>query len=196
MIGYARVSTGDQRLDLQRKALELAGCERVFEDIASGRIADRPGLQRALDTLRSGDTLVVWKLDRLGRSVKRLVDLISGFEHQGVHFVSLTDGIDTSTPAGRFFFHIMASLAEMERDIIVERTLAGLAAARARGRRGGRPTVMTDLRVMAASQLLSSGISRKRVAALLSVSLATLYRSFPASAAVPSTGTPAPDESM
>ena len=105
---------------MQQDALTHSGCEKLFEDTVSGRVADRPGLQRALDVLRGGDTLVVWKLDRLGRSVKQLVDLVSGFEQQGINFVSLTDSIDTSTPGGRFFFHVMASLAEMDRELTVD----------------------------------------------------------------------------
>jgi DNA invertase Pin-like site-specific DNA recombinase len=179
-IGYARVSTQDQRLDVQHEALTRAGCVRIFEDTASGRAVARPGLQRALDVLREGDTLVVWKLDRLGRSVKQLVDLVSGFEEQGIHFVSLTDSIDTSTPAGRFFFHVMASLAEMERELTVERTRAGLATARERGRTGGRRRVMTDGKVEAARQLLASGLPPREVASNLGVSVATLYRWLPA----------------
>jgi DNA invertase Pin-like site-specific DNA recombinase len=181
LIGYARVSTQDQRLDVQREALRRAGCERVYEDTASGRVADRPGLVQALDQLRAGDTFVVWKLDRLGRSVKQLVDLVSGFEAQGTNFVSLTDSIDTSTPAGRFFFHVMASLAEMERELTVERTRAGLETARRQGRIGGRKRVMTDGKVEAARQLLASGLSPRDVAAALGVSVATLYRWVPAS---------------
>lgn len=124
---------------------------------------------------------MVWKLDRLGRSVKQLVDLVSGFEHEGIHFVSLTDSIDTSTPAGRFFFHVMASHAEMERELTVERTRAGLATARARGRIGGRRRVMTDNKVAAAKQLLAGGLPPREVAASLGVSLPTLYRWVPAS---------------
>jgi DNA invertase Pin-like site-specific DNA recombinase len=171
-IGYARVSTGDQRLDVQHEALRRAGCERIYEDTASGSVADRPGLLRALDQLREGDTFVVWKL---GRSVKHLVDLVSGFEAQGINFVSLTDSIDTSTPAGRFFFHVMASLAEMERDLAVERTRAGLQTARLQGRLGGRPRLMAESKVSAAQELLGSGRSPRDVAADLGVSLATLY---------------------
>jgi len=179
-IGYARVSTQDQRLDVQHEALTVSGCDKVFDDTMSGRITERPGLQRALDILREGDTLVVWKLDRLGRSVKQLVDLVSGFEHQGIHFVSLTDSIDTSTPAGRFFFHVMASLAEMERELTVERTRAGLESARLRGRIGGRKRLLTDGKVTAAKQLLASGIPPREVAANFGVSVATLYRWLPA----------------
>jgi DNA invertase Pin-like site-specific DNA recombinase len=120
LIGYARVSTQDQNLELQREALSKAGCKKVFEDKVSGTRADRPGLAKTLEMLREGDTLVVWKLDRLGRSVKQLVDLVGDLHKHGVQFRSLTDSIDTGTPSGRFFFHVMASLAEMERELTVE----------------------------------------------------------------------------
>ncbi len=180
-IGYARVSTQDQRLDVQHEAPTRSGCERTFDDTMSGKVADRPGLQKALDVLREGDTLVVWKLDRLGRSVKHLVDLVNGFEEQDINFVSLTDSIDTSAPAVRFFFHVMASLAEMERELTVERTRVGLETARARGRIGGRKRVMTDTKLQAAKQLLASGTHPQEVASSLDVSLATLYRWLPAS---------------
>ena len=135
LIGYARVSTQDQNLELQLDALTKSGCQKVFEDTISGTRADRPGLGKALEMLREGDTLVVWKLDRLGRSVKQLVELVSDLHKQNVQFKSLTDSIDTGTPSGRFFFHVMASLAEMERDLIVERTRAGLDVARQLGRK-------------------------------------------------------------
>jgi DNA invertase Pin-like site-specific DNA recombinase len=141
----------DQNLDLQRDALLKSGCQKFFEDKVSGTRADRPGLSKALEMLREGDTLVVWKLDRLGRSVKHLVDLVGELADQGVHFKSLTDSIDTSTPSGRFFFHIMASLAEMERELMVERTRAGLQVAhqlgRKSGRKRGRKRKMTDTRL-------------------------------------------------
>jgi DNA invertase Pin-like site-specific DNA recombinase len=138
LIGYARVSTQDQNLELQREALSKAGCKKVFEDKVSGTRADRPGLAKTLEMLREGDTLVVWKLDRLGRSVKQLVDLVGDLHKHGVQFRSLTDSIDTGTPSGRFFFHVMASLAEMERELTVERTRAGLEVAKQLGRKGGR----------------------------------------------------------
>ncbi len=125
LVGYARVSTQDQNLELQTEALQKAGCKKIFEDRMSGSRAERPGLAQARDNLRAGDTLVVWKLDRLGRSVKHLVDLVGELQKQGVQFRSLTDSIDTGTASGRFFFHVMASLAEMERELIVERTRAG-----------------------------------------------------------------------
>jgi DNA invertase Pin-like site-specific DNA recombinase len=179
-IGYARVSTQDQRLDVQHEALARSGCEKTFDDTMSGKVSDRPGLQKALEQLRKDDTLVIWKLDRLGRSVKQLVDLVSYFEEVGIHLVSVTDSIDTSTPAGRFFFHVMASLAEMERELTVERTRAGLETARLRGRTGGRRRLMTDSKVDAAKQLLSSGVPPREVASNLGVSLATLYRWVPA----------------
>ena len=165
---------------MQREALSRAGCERLYEDTASGQVADRPGLLQALDQLRNGDTFVVWKLDRLGRSVKQLVDLVSGLERDGVNFVSITDGIDTSTPAGRFFFHVMASLAQMERELIVERTRAGLDAALKRGTKGGRKPTMTESKLASAKHLLAIGRSRRGVAEDLGVSLATLYRWLPA----------------
>ena len=133
LIGYARVSTQDQNLELQREALSKAGCKKVFEDKVSGTRADRPGLAKTLEMLREGDTLVVWKLDRLGRSVKQLVDLVGDLHKHGVQFRSLTDSIDTGTPSGRFFFHVMASLAEMERELTVERTRAGLEVAKQLG---------------------------------------------------------------
>jgi DNA invertase Pin-like site-specific DNA recombinase len=142
LIGYARVSTQDQNLDPQYAALTTAGCERIFDDKLSGSRAERPGLSKALDILLEGDTLVVWKLDRIGRSVKNPVDLTTNLHRQGVQFRSLTDAIDTGTPSGRFFFHVMASLAEMERELTVERTRAGLEMARRLGRRGGRSSLL------------------------------------------------------
>jgi len=180
-IGYARVSTRDQNLETQLDALNKAGCKRIFSDKLSGAQVERPGLQEALSHLREADTLVVWKLDRLGRSVKGLVDLVNELETQKVHFQSITDGVDTKTPAGRFFFHVMASLAQMERELILERTRAGLEAARCAGRVGGRKRRMTDGKVQAARKLLASGTTPNEVAHSLSVSVPTLYRWVPAS---------------
>ena len=180
-IGYARVSTRDQNLDLQTTALREAKCARIFEDTISGAKRERPGLDRALEHLRAGDTLVVWKLDRLGRSVKDLVELVGELEARGVHFQSVTDSIETATPAGRFFFHVMASLAQMERELLVERTRAGLDAARAQGRVGGRKRAMTDSKLEAAKKLLASGVAPKDVAGNLGISVPTLYRWIPAS---------------
>ncbi len=176
LVGYARVSTEDQNLDLQSDALKSAGCEQLFTDQLSGAAKNRPGLDEALKYLRQGDTLVVWKLDRLGRTVKGLVDLVESLQEKGIQFRSLTDGIDTSTSAGRFFFHVMAALAQMERELIRERTNAGLKAARARGRLGGRKPKMDDSKVKSAKHLLDSGVPAREVANNLGVSRATLYR--------------------
>jgi DNA invertase Pin-like site-specific DNA recombinase len=181
LVGYARVSTQDQNLDLQNEALVQAGCEKIFGDKLSGSRAERPGLTKALEMLRAGDTLIVWKLDRLGRSVKNLVDLVGELHEQGVQFKSLTDAIDTGTPSGRFFFHVMASLAEMERELTVERTRAGLEAARQLGRKGGRKPKMTPSKIASAKKLLASGVPPKEVAQNLGVSIPTLYRWVPAS---------------
>jgi DNA invertase Pin-like site-specific DNA recombinase len=180
-LGYARVSTDEQNLELQTDALKKAGCKQVFTDKASGAKQARDGLAQALSHLRDGDRLVVWKLDRLGRSVRSLVELAETLEQRGVQFCSLTDGIDTSTTAGRFFFHVMAALAEMERGLIRERTLAGLAAARQRGRVGGRKRIMTKTKVAAARKLLESGTPPRDVAENLGISVPTLYRHLPAS---------------
>ncbi|EBE2365408.1 DNA-invertase [Salmonella enterica subsp. diarizonae] len=180
-IGYVRVSTNDQNTDLQRNALNCAGCEQIFDDKMSGAKANRPGLKRALKALKTGDTLVVWKLDRLGRSVKNLVALISELHERGIHFQSLTDSIDTSTSMGRFFFHVMSALAEMERELIVERTRAGLEAAREQGRIGGRRPKLTQEQWEQAGRLIKAGESRKRVALIYDVGLSTLYKKFPAS---------------
>jgi DNA invertase Pin-like site-specific DNA recombinase len=182
LIGYARVSTQDQNLDLQIDALTKAGCKKIFDDKISGSRAERPGLAKALEILREGDTLAVWKLDRLGRSVKNLVDLVGELHKQGVQFKSLTDAIDTGTPSGRFFFHVMASLAEMERELTVERTRAGLEVARQLGRKGGRKRQMTDSKIESAKKLLANGVPPQDVAKNLGVSVPTLYRWIPASA--------------
>jgi DNA invertase Pin-like site-specific DNA recombinase len=147
LIGYARVSTDDQNLDLQRDALEKAGCEQIFTDRVSGTKASRPGLEDALSHLRSGDTLVVWRLDRLGRSLTHLIATVTALQERGVGFKSLTESIDTTTNGGRLVFNIFASLAEFEREIIRERTRAGLQAARARGRNGGRPKKLTKKQI-------------------------------------------------
>ena len=184
LIGYARVSTQDQNLDLQTEALTKAGCKRIFNDKISGSRAERPGLTKALEMLREGDTLIVWKLNRLGRSVKNLVDLVGELHKQGIQFKSLTDAIDTGTPSGRFFFHVMASLAEMERELTVERTRAGLEVARQLGRKGGRKRQMTDSKIESAKKLLASGIPPRDVATNLGISVPTLYRWIPASGRV------------
>ena len=184
LIGYARVSTQDQNLDLQTEALTKVGCKKIYNDKISGSRAERPGLTTALEMLREGDTLVVWKLDRLGRSVKNLVDLVGELHQQGIQFKSLTDAIDTGTPSGRFFFHVMASLAEMERELTVERTRAGLEVARQLGRKGGRRRQMTESKIESAKKLLANGVPPRDVAMNLGVSVPTLYRWIPASGRV------------
>lgn len=181
LIGYVRVSTNDQNTALQRDALERSGCELIFEDKMSGKTAERPGLKKLLKRLYPGDTLVVWKLDRLGRSMRNLVILVEELKQRSVNFRSLTDSIDTSTPMGRFFFHIMGALAEMERELIVERTRAGLAAARAQGRIGGRRPKLTPEQWAQAGRLLEGGETRQRIALIFDVGLSTLYKKFPAS---------------
>jgi DNA invertase Pin-like site-specific DNA recombinase len=138
-IGYARVSTADQNLDLQKDALTKAGCEKIIEDTASGSKQQRSGLERARELLRKGDVLVVWRLDRLGRTLKHLIELMAELERQGIGFQSVQESIDTTTPGGKLVFHVFGALAEFERNLIRERTQAGLTAARARGRTGGRP---------------------------------------------------------
>ncbi|ETS31784.1 DNA-invertase [Photorhabdus temperata] len=178
-IGYIRVSTNDQNSDLQRNALISINCGQIFEDKISGKTANRPGLKRALKQLKKGDTLVVWKLDRLGRSVKNMVTLISDLSERGVHFQSLTDSIDTSTSMGRFFFHVMSALAEMERELIVERTNAGLIAARAQGRIGGRPVSFSFAEQQQAARLLAKGHTRKQLSLIYNTSLSTIYKYFP-----------------
>ena len=180
-IGYARISTQDQNLELQTEALHKAGCGKIFEDRASGSRAERLGLAQARENLRAGDTLVVLKLDRLERSVKQLVDLVGELQKNRIQFKSLTDSIDTGTASGRFFFHVMASLAEMERELIVERTRAGLEVARQVGRTGGRKRQMTDSKIKAAKKLLATGVPARDVAGNLGVSVPTLYRWLPAS---------------
>lgn len=182
LIGYARVSTLEQNISLQLEALTSAGCERVYEDRLSGAKSDRPGLAKALDMAREGDTLVVWKLDRLGRSVQHLVGMVADLEKRGIQLKSLTDNIDTGTPSGMFFFHMMASLSQMERSLTIERTRAGLESARRQGRVGGRPRSMTASKVASAKAMLSSGIKHTEVAHNLGISVPTLYRWVPASA--------------
>lgn len=143
-IGYARVSTEEQNLDLQIDTLKESGCEKIYTDKASGRKEQRPGLNDMLTYVRPGDVIVTWKLDRLGRSTKGLIELITDLQNKGVEFKSLKENIDTTTAGGKLIFHVFAALAEFEADIIRERTHAGLAAARARGRKGGRPRVLSE----------------------------------------------------
>jgi DNA invertase Pin-like site-specific DNA recombinase len=177
LLGYARVSTADQQPQLQVDALHYAGCYRVFTETASGARSDRLVLEQVLDQLRPGDTLVVWKLDRLGRSLRHLVDMVTGLADRGIGFRSLQEAIDTTTPGGKLVFHVFAALAEFERDLIRERTSAGLAAARARGRQGGRPSGLTGHKLQVAQQMYSSGqYTVAAIAKTLGVSRASIYR--------------------
>jgi DNA invertase Pin-like site-specific DNA recombinase len=177
-IGYARVSTGDQNLDLQRRALEAAGCASIFEDHGfSGAAVERPGLTRALATAQNGDALVVWKLDRLGRSLPHLVEIISGLREAGVGLRSLQEQIDTTSAGGRFYLHILAALAEFEREMIRERTKAGMASAKRRGKHVGRPPKLSKEQVAhAREQIASEGQTRVAIAAQFGVNVATLRR--------------------
>ena len=180
LIGYARVSTEDQTLDLQRDALTKAGCDRILTDTMSGATAARPGLADALAYARPGDTLVVWRLDRLGRSLRHLIETVTDLERRGVGFKSLTEAIDTTSPGGKLIFHIFGALAEFERDLIRERTQAGLVAARSRGRKGGRPKVQafTDPKKLAlARQLYAAGQTPvDSICQMFKISRATFYR--------------------
>lgn len=176
LLGYARCSTTDQDPALQLDALTVAGCERIWTETASGAAAERPKLADLLSHARGGDTLVVWRLDRLGRSLPHLIGLLADLEQRQVQFRSLTEALDTSTAGGRLVFNIFASIAEFERQLVQERTQAGLAAARARGRVGGRPTVMTPAKTRTARRMLDDGETITAVAAALSVSRTTLYR--------------------
>ncbi len=177
LIGYARVSTADQTLVLQQDALTKAGCERIFTDTASGSLVVRPGLDEALDFARSGDTRVVWRLDRLGRSLRHLIDTVALLQERGIGFRSLQEQIDTTTSGGKLVFHVFGALAEFERDLIRERTQAGLTAARARGRLGGRPRAL-DLRKVQIAQALYHDKTNAIVdiCRTLRISRATLYR--------------------
>ena len=178
LVGYARVSTQDQDVALQIDALNEVDCERIFEEKASQR--DRPQLKEAVAYMRPGDTLVVWKLDRLARSLKQLIETVEGLEEKGIGFRSLTEAIDTTTSGGKLIFHIFAALAEFERSIIHERTMAGLTSARARGRLGGRPPALSSDDVAAAKAMLGDPeITVAEVARRLNVAESTLYRHLP-----------------
>lgn len=181
LIGYARVSTEDQNLEMQIKALERVGCEKIFTDKISGTKFNRTGLTECMSHLRGGDVLVIWKLDRLGRNTRELIDFVNNLEKQDIQIKIITDNIDTTTPTGKFFFTVLAAFAQLERDLIAERSRAGLAAARAQGRVGGRRRRMTDSKLEAARKLLRAGISPRIVAKDLGVSLPTLYRWVPVS---------------
>ncbi|MBV8589069.1 MAG: recombinase family protein, partial [Acetobacteraceae bacterium] len=175
LVGYARVSTAEQSLALQRDALKSAGCEVMFEDHASGAKAERRGLAEALSYLRRGDTLVTWKLDRLGRSMAHLIETVRGLEARGVGFRSLTEGIDTTTPGGTLIFHIFGALAQFERDLIRERTGAGLKAAEERGKKGGRKPVITPDKLARARAYIAAGLTVREAAARMKVGKTALY---------------------
>src|ERR687895_345744 len=177
LIGYARVSTYDQTLALQQDALTEAGCNRIFTDTASGAKAERKGLDQALSYVRKGDTFVVWRLDRLGRSLPHLISTMTDLEERGIGFKSLTENIDTTTSGGKLIFHIFGALAEFERNLISERTTAGLTAARARGRKGGRPKALTARQLSIAQALYTDKQhSIAEICRTLKISRATLYR--------------------
>jgi DNA invertase Pin-like site-specific DNA recombinase len=176
LIGYARVSTIEQNISLQIDELKKAGCKRIFRDKASGVKSERPGLAEGLDFLREGDSLVVWRLDRLGRSLRHLIDTVSELEERGIGFRSLQESIDTTTSGGRLIFHIFGALAEFERNLIRERTMAGLRAARARGRVGGRPRKLDAKKTQLAYQLYDEKkYAVKEICQMLGVSKPTLY---------------------
>ena len=176
-IGYARVSTQDQKLNLQTDALEKAGCEKIFSDTASGAKDNRVGLIEAIEFCREGDSLVVWKLDRLGRSLKHLIETINLLHKKKVGFVSLQESIDTTTPGGKLIFHVFGALAEFEREIIRDRTRAGLTAARKRGRLGGRPKSLTTRQIVMAKKLLADPNNNvQEICDQFKVSRSTLYR--------------------
>ena len=174
-IGYARVSTLDQELAPQLDALRAAGCEPIFEDRASGARTDRPGLAQALAFARDGDVLVAWRLDRLARSLPDLIETVNQLQKRGVGLRSLTEAIDTTTPNGRLVFHLFGALAQFERDLIGERTRAGLLAAAARGRRGGRKPVVTPERLARAAALIAQGLTVREAAARLKIGKTALY---------------------
>lgn len=181
LVGYARVSTQEQDTSLQRVALEKAGCERIFEEKASGAQRERPQLIAALGYMRRGDRLVVWKLDRLARSLKQLIETVEDLEARGIGFMSLTETIDTGSPGGRLIFQVFGALAEFERGLIRERTLAGLASARSKGRVGGRPRALTERDIAVARALIANAdLTVAEVARRVNVSPATLYRHLPA----------------
>jgi len=177
LIGYARVSTDDQKLDMQHDALQTTGCEKIFDETASGASARLPVREELLDYARRGDTVVVWKLDRLGRSLRDLIEVVNTLGGRGVGLRSLYESIDTTTPAGKLTFHVFGALAELERDVMRERTRAGLLAARKRGQKLGRPRSLSPEQVeMARSMLANPKLSARRVAEQLGVHRATLYR--------------------
>lgn len=188
LIGYARVSTAEQNLDLQKDALGQAGCERIIEDVVSGSKAERPGLKRLREQLRQGDTLVVWRLDRLGRSLRDLIDWINYLDEQEVGFRSLQEAMDTSTPGGKLVFHVFGAMAEFERNLIRERTQAGLASARARGRQGGRPPAINkQLQQRTLALYNEKKLSVAEICKIAGISRSTLYKYLRESAKITTT---------
>lgn len=177
LVGYARVSTDDQNLNLQRDALDQAGCEQIFEDQLSGAKAERPGLHQALQYARAGDTIVVWRLDRLSRSLKDLIEMVTLLESKGIGLKSLQEAIDTSSSSGKLIFHIFGALAEFERNLIRERTQAGLQAARARGRKGGRPKSLNkDKQALAVKLYDEKKHTVDQICEMMRISKPTLYK--------------------
>lgn len=176
-VGYTRVSTAAQHLDMQLSALQNAGCERIFKDVASGAKAERTGLEEALAFLREHDTLVVWKLDRLGRSIRHLINIITCLNTRKIGFKSLQENIDTTTSGGKLIFHVFSALAEFEADVIRERTLAGLQAARARGRQGGRPKTLDEKKTQLLRMMNKDpAYSIQEICQTLAISRSTFYR--------------------
>lgn len=174
--GYMRVSTVNQTTDLQEDALRAAGCERIFCDTISGSTTSRPGLDQCLDFLRSGDTLQVWKIDRIGRSLPHLLSILNNLHGRGIHFVSLTEQIDTRTPAGKMLFSVIGALSEYERSIIQQRVKCGLESARLRGRIGGRPKAVTESKASAIAAMRMQRLTPNEICAALSISRATYFR--------------------
>lgn len=176
-VGYARVSTVEQKLDLQIDALKKAGCEKIFTDKASGVRSDRKGLDDALEYCRSGDSLVVWKLDRFGRSLRHLISSVNALHEKGVGFISIQESVDTTTSGGKLVFHIFGALAEFERELIRERTNAGLEAARSRGKQGGRPKKLSPSKIIMAKKMMKDKSNQvKDICESLGISKTTLYR--------------------
>ena len=177
LVAYARVSTTELVLDLEADALNSAGCEKIFSDTISGTKSDRPGLTQALEFCREGDTFVVWKLDRLGRSLKHLIETVEDLKNRGIGFKSIQEAIDTSTPTGKLYFHVFCALAEFERDLIRERTLAGLEAARVRGRKGGRRRVISERKIQAGVELaLDKNRTVGEICETLGINAGSYYR--------------------
>jgi len=184
LVGYARVSTAEQDTALQTDALHKVGCGRIFEDTVSGAKAGRPGLTAALEYVRDGDVLVVWRLDRLGRSLPHLIEVIRVLEARGVEFRSLTESIDTTTSGGRLIFHVFGALGQFEHDLIRERTRAGLTAAAARGRKGGRRPVISEEKLQRAKEYMAKGLTVRETAARLKIGKTTLYGALNAATAL------------